>query len=310
MVVGLVLSVVLAAPPSAFVVLSKRSGVATPRALEVATAVQKSLAAGSVPLGKVEDGSKCNGKRACLIALGRRTHAVSLVLVEVGAVLDEAVARVEAISVEEDGRSLGVVKHEGPLRTLAEDLATKVSGALLQPLRELHGLKDPEPLVAPPVVTVEAPPPLPLPEPSAPGPVPVPAVEKPIVITPAVASAAPAKPFFTGPRIAALAIGAAGVGTLFGALIEGLRSGGYARQRDAACADVVPCTDRYGVANANASARTGQAALILSIIGSGLLVTAGVVFIVDFAVGQKKATATVLLAPVPGGAVLGWAAQF
>lgn len=310
MVVGLILSVALAAPSSSYVVLSKRSGVATPRALEVVAEVHKRLAAAKVPVAEIADASKCNGKKVCLINLGRQKNAVSMVLIELGAVGDEAIARVEAMAVEEDGRSLGVVKHEGSVRTLADDLATKVSSALLQPLRDLHGIKDPEPLVAPPVVQVEPPPPMPpLISPAPQEPMPAPLVEKPAELVPQLAVSAPAKPM-SGARIAAVSLGAAGVGTLVGALVEGLRSGGYAKQRDALCGAAVPCTDRYGVANANASAQTGQAAIILTVVGGGLVAAAALVFIVDSATSGTQGSASVALMPLPGGGVLNLTAQF
>lgn len=307
MLVGLVLSVVLAAPPSAYVVLSKRSGVASPRALEVAAAVQKRLAAGEVPVGEIEDATSCKGKKLCLLQLGRRKQAVSLVLVEVGAVMNDAVARVEAIVVEEDGRSLGVVKHEGPLGTLADDLATKASAALLGPLRALHGVTPAPALVEPPMVKVEPPPPTPpLSEPQVAEAVP----EKPSPV----AAVAPAPytlevtptfaGWFTPPRIVAVSLGAAGLATLVGALVEGLRSGGYSRLRDSSCGGAVPCVNRLGVAYANASSQTGQTAVILAIVGGGLAVAAATVFGIDAA--GKPVNTTVSLVPIPGGAMVGF----
>jgi len=200
MVVGLVLSVVLAVPPNSLVVVSKRSGVTAARALEVAAAVQKSLAAGGVPVTAAEDASKCNGKKVCLVNVGRSKKAISMVLVEVAAVLDDGLGRVEAISLEEDGRSLGVVTHDGPVGTLARELPVKAVATLLAPLRALHGVKDPEPVVAPPLVSLEAdvPPPMPAPQASS---VEV-TIEKPAGT--AVVQAAPAGPFLTTPRIIGL----------------------------------------------------------------------------------------------------------
>jgi hypothetical protein len=316
MVVGLVLSVVLASPSSGYVVLSKRSGVATPRALEVAAAVQQRLVAGGVPLSEVEDATSCKGKKVCLVALGRQKHALSMVLVEVGAVLDDAIARVELISVEEDGRSLAVVKHEGPLRTLSEDVGGKVSAMLLQPLRQLHGIKDAEPLVEPPVVKAD---PLPPPPPQPPQqtepekqvekPVEHP-VEKPVEQPVAVEATPAATTSFSGARIAALAIAGVGVGTLVGALVQGVRSGGYGKLRDGTCAGADPCTDRYGVAYANASAQTAQTAVILSVTGAALVVVGATVFLIDLAAAKPTSTPVVAIVPVPGGAVLGLAAHF
>ncbi len=310
MVVSLVLALALAAPNTSHVVLSKRSGVATARALEVVAELRKRLVGGNVPVGEVEDLSKCNGKKVCLLKAGLQQNAVSMVLVEVGAVLDSAIARVEVISVEEDGRSLGVVTHEGPLRTLAEDLAGKATTVLLQPLRELHGIKDPEPLAPPPIVVVPPPPPMPAQKVDEP-----PSKQRAAVVGPtappaSVETSPPAGRFFTGPRIVALSIGAIGVGTLVWALVEGVRSGGFARQRDEACGNVTPCTDRYGVANANAAALTGQSALILSIVGGGLVVTAAAIFIVDVVVNTNKPSPAISLLPVPGGAVLGFATRW
>jgi hypothetical protein len=304
MVAGLILSFVLAAPPNAYVVLTKKSGVAAPRALEVVSAVKKRLSSDDLPVTEFEGAQACNGKKNCLLTLARGKNAVTLVLVELGAVLDVGIARVEALSVEEDGRSLGVVDHEGPLSSLPDDVAAKAAAKLLKPMRELAGLKEPEPVAAPPpppplVPVVQAHEPAPPVAQPTPVPVPVPVVEAP----------APAATAWSTGRIAAVSLGAAGVATLAGALVEGIRSGGYGKQRDAACGAAVPCTDRIGVANANASTQTGRAAVILAIVGGGLVVAAGVVFGIDLAAHAEEAPA-VSLVPVPGGAVVGFGGRF
>lgn len=129
LVVGLLVSGSGAAAPSTpvWVVLARRSGVPQPVAMEVVRRVAAALDATALP---PDDASSCKGRKRCLVQSARKQGASVVVAVELGAVMDEGVLRVEALSVEGDGTSLGAVEAEGATSSLAERVAPRLQSQL------------------------------------------------------------------------------------------------------------------------------------------------------------------------------------
>ncbi|MBL8956935.1 MAG: hypothetical protein JNK82_39545, partial [Myxococcaceae bacterium] len=162
----------LTADTSAWVVVSRRSGVTKPQSLEVVKAISSRLAAEAVNVLPADDLSACNGKVPCLMQKGRAAKADALVCVDVANVLDEQILVVSVLSVEEDGRRVAQVQVEGPKGKLdVEKIAP-----LLPELKVLLGLNEvapPPPLPEPePAPVVAAPAPVLTPVDAAPGPLP------------------------------------------------------------------------------------------------------------------------------------------
>ncbi len=291
LVVGLavLVSVQAAAPTETWVVLTRRSGVVAPRAMDAAKAVSSQLNASGIPSTlAVEDLTKCNGKKPCLIELGRKKKVPAMVFVEVGTVLDEAFARAEAVSVEEDGKRLGVAEVEGVLETLGDSLKARTALSLVPPLRALLGLTAPRlaneaPPVAKTEPVVEAPPPLPEPE--------------PVLVT---QPAAPeGKPFFTGGRIAGLIIAGAGAGTLIASGVFGGSAAGAASQQAKLCPSGQPCTDPAAFKAYNDAAAAQNTSIVLLGVGVGLAAVGVVVMLLP--PGADAPSAAVTMVPVQGG---------
>ncbi len=273
--------------------------------MEVANGVLAQLHTEGLPMvATVEDASKCNGKKVCLVDLGRRKQVTSMVLVEVAAVLGDGVGRVEAISIEEDGRSLGVVNHDGPVPGMAAALAPKLAATLLVPLRTLHGIKAPEPVVEKPVVVEPPPPPPPLITP------PAPTAE---VVKPVAAPVENSSSLSAG-KIAGLVVGGAGVATLIGAGIEGVVSLTAAGKRSSLCPAAMPCTNPDAYTAYTASAQAQSVGVILAIAG-GVATAAGVVI---FLVSPSSSSAapepvqafSLLPVVTPNGAALSLSGRF
>jgi hypothetical protein len=254
--------------------------------MELAKAAAAQLTDSGIPsVIAVEDLTKCNGKKPCLIDLGRKQKVTAMVFIEVGTVLDEAFARAEAVSIEEDGKSLGVAEAEGRLEALTEGLKARVAVSLVPPLRTLLGLATPvvavkEVTVAP--VMVEAPP--------------VPAPEKPVAVVVAV-EPVPSKPFFTTTRVIGTVIAGLGVGTLVTSGIFGGSAAAAAGQQTSLCPAGQPCTNPAAFAAYNSAASAQNTSLVLLGVGAGLAAVGVVVMLLP----SGEAT-TVSMTPVPGGA--------
>lgn len=287
---AVLVSVQAAAPGETWVVLTRRSGVVAPRALEVAKAVSSQLTASGIPSTlAVEDLTKCNGKKPCLVELGRKKKVPAMVFVEVGTVLDEAFARAEAVSVEEDGKRLGVAEVEGVLEALGESIKARTTISLVPPLRGLLGVAAPAPIVketaavAKPEPVVEAPPPLPEPE--------------PVVVT---KPAEPeGKPFFTGGRIAGLIIAGAGVGTLIASGVFGGSAAGGAGEQARLCPAGQQCSNPAAFKAYNDAAAAQNTSVVLLGVGVGLAAAGVVVMLLP--TGTDSPSAAVTMVPVQGG---------
>jgi hypothetical protein len=63
----------------------------------------------------LEQSPVCQAKKKCLIDLGKVKKSPVVVSIQAVSVLDDLSIRVEAISVDEDGRELAIVEHSGRL---------------------------------------------------------------------------------------------------------------------------------------------------------------------------------------------------
>jgi hypothetical protein len=287
-----VLTTSAAAAPQVWVVLSRKSGVATPRALETVAEVQSSLV-GVPTTGAPEDLSSCKGKKVCVIDAARKKNVPVVVTVEVGAVLKDGTLRVEALSVEEDGRQLGLVEADGPSDGLVAKAAPQLKGAFSEALRKALGLTPPPaPKVEPP------PPPAPLVV-APPPPEPVKPTEAPAVPPAEITQPAASPGFFTGARIAGLS--AAGVGValvVVGGVFGAQASAGSARVKEL-CPMAVGCTNAEAFEAWSAAKRSEATSITLTIAGAVMAAGGAVVFLLN--PGGEAQPATALVLPVPGG---------
>ncbi len=126
----------------AAVVVSRRTGVTMAASLELADAAAELLRGqgANVPrsatessrelsAGGVNDSASCDGASACLVELGARLGAASVVAVETAKVFGELTVRVEVLSVEEHGASWGSAQTEGTPAAIKAQLP-----AALEPL--------------------------------------------------------------------------------------------------------------------------------------------------------------------------------
>jgi hypothetical protein len=292
----LCLAMTLSAAPSgeAWVVLMRRSGVPQAKAMEIAKDVSAQLNASGVPnSAPVEDLSKCNGKKPCLVDAARKKKFAAVVLVEVGTVLDDAFARAEAVSVEEDGKRVALAEADGKLASLSETLKTRVASSLVGPLQTLLG-------ISPPPVVVAQPEPPPTPAVEKPAPV----VEKPVEVVkkplPEVSDTPEEKPFMTTQRTVGLVVAGGGAAALIVSAILGGSAASAAGQYTSLCPVGMQCTNPEAFKAWQSAAGTQNTALIVMAVGAGLLVTGGIVFLT----GGGSATAPsadVSFVPLSGG---------
>lgn len=282
-----------AATPQAWVVLSRRTGITSPKALAAATDVASKLK--GVPLvAAVEDLTTCKAKRVCLVEAARKKQAAVLVTVEVGAVLDDATLRIEGLSIDEDGKSLGVVDADGALASLVTKAEPKLSGEFSTTLRNTLGLTPPpQPKVEPPPVVpmVTAPPA---------DPKPTPAVVTPVVV-------AEAKPFFTPGRIAGVAVAGAGAAALVVGGVFGAQASAGAAKVKMLCPDA-QCTNPEAFATYNQAAQSQNLGVALSVAGGVALAAGAVVFLIN--PGGEAPAASAIVVPVQGGVMSSFSMSF
>lgn len=284
-----------AATPQAWVVLSRRTGITSPKALAAATDVASKLK--GVPLvAAVEDLTTCKAKRVCLVEAARKKQAAVLVTVEVGAVLDDATLRIEGLSIDEDGKSLGVVDADGALASLVTKAEPKLSGEFSTTLRNTLGLTPPpQPKVEPPPVVpmVTAPPPETKPEVTPP------------VVTPVVV--AEAKPFFTPGRIAGVAVAGAGAAALVVGGVFGAQASAGAAKVKMLCPDA-QCTNPEAFTTYNQAAQSQNLGVALSVAGGVALAAGAVVFLIN--PGGEAPAASAVVVPVQGGVMSSFSMSF
>lgn len=276
-----------AATPQAWVVLSRRTGVSAPKALTTATDVSAALKGVPLPIA-LEDLTTCKAKKVCLLDAARKKSAAVLVTVEVGAVLEDGTLRVEALSVDEDGKSLGVVDADGPVAGLVAKATPKLSGDFSTTLRNALGLvPPPEPKPVPPAPLVDAKPVEPKPDPK---PVEVAAVPVEVGKT--------AEPsFLTGGRLAGLIVGGAGAVALIVGGIFGLQASSGAAKVKMLCPDGAQCTNPEAFSVYKQAADAQNLGVALSVGGTAALAAGAVVFLLN----PGGSSATAMIVPVPGG---------
>lgn len=287
-----------AASPQAWVVLSRRAGITSPKAMAAATEVASKLK--GVPMAAaVEDLTTCKAKRVCLVEAARKKQAAVLVTVEVGSVLDEATLRVEGLSIDEDGKSLGIVEADGTLATLVTKAEPKLAGDFSTTLRTTLGLTPPpQPKVEPPPVVpmVTAPPPEPKKQPE----VSPPPVETPVVV-------AEAKPFFTPGRIAGVAVAGAGAAALVVGGVFGAQASAGAAKVKMLCPDA-QCTNPEAFTTYNQAAQSQNLGVALSVAGGVALAAGAVVFLIN--PGGDAPAASAVVVPVQGGVMSSFSMSF
>lgn len=304
MVSVLVLAAALQAAPvnDAWVVISQRSGVPAPRALELAQEVSSALSKAGVPSTIAPiDLSECKKKKPCLVEKGRTKGVTAMVLIEVGSVLGDGFGSVEAISVEEFGKRLATASAEGPDASLKSALAAKATATLVKPLKDLFGLKDkpvepvkpPEP---PKVVVTEPPPPAPpvvsaevLPPPPAP----------PLELAKPAEPATPSTPFFSTARI--IGVSAIGVGVVAGALggVFLADTAAASKEIDASCAGGRAGCSSLAANRAYARGYQSQGTALPLLIAGGVAAIAGLVVVI---VNPGATPPPVAVSFFPGGA--------
>ncbi len=300
-------ALVQAAPTNdVWVVVTSRSGVPAPRALETARAISAVLVKANVPSATpVDDLSSCKSKKPCLVAKGKAKGVPAMVLVEVGVVLGDGVGQLEAISVEEFGKKIAGAQVEGPGDALSGLLVEKTSSVLVEPLKELLGLK-----VVPAVVKpVEPPKPVEIVKPVEPPPPAPPVVvaevfpPPPLPANEVVAPVEPPKPaFLTLPRIIGMA--AAGVGlvaVVLGSVFLG-EAASASRAIDAACgATRDPCSS-LTANQAYARGYQAQGLGLPMLIGGSAVAIAGAVLFLLNPQPAAPSTPAVSFMLLPGGA--------
>lgn len=303
-------ALVQAAPTNdVWVVVTSRSGVPAPRALETARAISAALVKANVPSATpVEDLSSCKAKKPCLVAKGKTKGVPAMVLVEVGVVLGDGVAQLEAISVEEFGKKIAGAQVEGPGDALSGLLVEKTSSVLVEPLKELLGLKS-----APAVVTVlepvEPPKPVEVVKPVEPPPPAPPVVVAEVLPPPpmpaneVVAPVEPSKPaFLTLPRIIGMAAAGVGlIGVVLGSVFLG-EAASASRAIDAACGGTRDPCSSLTANQAYARGYQAQGVGLPMLIGGGAVAIAGAVLFLLNPQPAAPSTPAVSFMLIPGGA--------
>ncbi len=211
MSLALMLSLVVVTQSAEVVVVeSRRSGLARKPAHTAVETVTAELVKNGVKATSIlENEPGCKGKKPCLLAMGKRAQALVVVTLEMVNVLGEVSMRIEALSIEEEGRRVGVADYAGPLNK-TEQIGEAVR-TLLPGLEELVAVaKKPAPVavVAPPVADA--------PKKEEPRLLPTPPKEEPLVVAPPVEK--PQKKRVFTWVAAGLAAVAGGTGAAFGVM--------------------------------------------------------------------------------------------
>ncbi len=255
----------LTADTSAWVVVSRRSSVTRPQALELARTISTRLASEGVTLLPADDLTACSGKVPCLMQKGRAAKVDALVCIDVANVLDDQIVVLSVLSVEEDGRRVAQTQIEGAKGKFEAEAVAPI----VPDLKKLLGLE----AVAPP-------PPTPEPEPA-------PIVSAPPALTPSAVEAAPGPLVSTSARapadstsarrtlgIVSLALGAAGLLTGAG---FGVVATGAAGERARIC-PTNPCSQQAAFDAYGRAATAQSAGLVAAGIGAGLFVLGAILF--------------------------------
>lgn len=293
-------AVLTAAPPPTperrlVVALSRHAGIAAPRALAIATEVQAKLV--GVPTAPpVVDFTACKTKRVCLLTSARNAGASVVVTVEVSSVLDDGALRVEALSVDDDGARIGLVKANGAVSELVKAATPELTEAFSSALRTTLGLVPPPP---PPTVVEPAPTPTPLveappPPPMVPVTAPAPSREVPASVTQAAEA-----PFFSTSRLAGVGVGGAGAAALVAAGVFGLEAMSAAARAHQVCPPGPPCAETTALGDYTRAVHAQNTGVTLAVGGGVALVTGALLLWLN--PGAPEPTVHALVVPVPGG---------
>jgi hypothetical protein len=271
--------------PEAWVVVTRRSGVARPQALELARTLSTALKDRGVPNPTpADDAASCNAKVPCLVELAQKKGVSVIVTVEAGSALDDMVLHCEALSVEEFGKKLSTFDFTGPASGFAANLKDKVEEFFAPAVRGVLGVPTPG---APTAEKPEEKKPEPKPAVVAETPKPV---EQPVTKPPEVAQApASGGGMSTGRFVGIIAMGVGAVTLITSAVLGGLTLG-TAGTYHSAC-PMNPCTNPAAY-DAYKSAGTTQNAGVGLLITGALIAAAGaVLFVLDLG-GSSPATVT------------------
>src|SRR4051794_23435504 len=127
--------------PEAWVVVTKRSGIAKPASMEMAKTIAETLTAKGVPNAtEPADLTSCNGRLTCLMEAAAKNKIAVLISVQVASVLEDVVIHAEALSVEEDARKVSTYDYEGPLRQFSADAVQKFDDNFVPAIRSTLGI--------------------------------------------------------------------------------------------------------------------------------------------------------------------------
>jgi hypothetical protein len=154
MTLSLLVAFALTVPSADVTVIeSRRSGVTKKASHGVVELVTSELVKGGVNAqASLEAEPVCQGKKPCVLALGRKLKSAIVVTVEVLTVLDDSTVRIEALSIEEDGRRIGVADYSGALSN-TQAIAVRVRN-LIPLMGEVVTLKKADPVKVEPVKVV------------------------------------------------------------------------------------------------------------------------------------------------------------
>jgi hypothetical protein len=269
----------------AWVVVTKRSGVAKPAALEMAKTVSATLVAKGIPNPtEPADLSSCNAKLLCLIEAAMKQKISVLITIETASVLDDVVIHTEALSVEEDGRKIGAFDYEGPVRQFSADAVKAVDDSFAPAIRSALGIaaapiakdvKVSDAIIAAPPPEAKA-----EPEPVAPAP------------PPAVVAEAPSPGVSTQKVIGWVAAGA-GVVSLGVAVGLGVKAMGAAGQQKQLCPAGQPCTNPAAFARFDEARSAQSTAVVFAVVGGVLAAGGATLLLVDFGGSKVALTPTV-----------------
>ncbi len=264
-VIALSAAVVLSAADvksEAWVVVSKRSGIARPAALQMAGTVSQTLSGKGVPNATdPADLTACKAKLLCLVEAAMKKKVAVLITIETASVLDEVVIHAEALSVEEDGKRISAFDFEGPLAQFSKDAAKQVDDTFVLEIRTTLGIS------AAPIVVEPAPAeeiiaePLPTPEPSA------------AIAPPTAMSQTPSKSLGTQ-QLIGIAVAGAGIVSIGIGAGMGIKALGAAAQQKQLCPVGEPCTNPDAYARFD-EARTAQSTGIVFTVIGAVLVSGG-----------------------------------
>jgi len=271
--------------PEAWVVVTRRSGVAKPQALELARTLSAALTDRGVPNPTApEDAASCNAKVACLVDLAQKKGISVIVTVEAGSALDDMVLHCEALSVEEFGKKLSTFDFTGPASGFAASLKDKIEEFFAPAVRGVLGVPTPG-------AAVEKKPEEKKPE------------EKPAVVAekPKPAEQPAAKPevtqapassgggMSTGRFVGIIAMGVGAVTLITSAVLGGLTLGS-AGTYHSAC-PMNPCFDPAAYDAFKSAGTTQNAGVALLVTGALIAAAGAVLFVLDLG-GSSPATVT------------------